>query len=585
MHNYRLAQQRRERFIEGMESEGTVNGGLLAAGISMTAYRQWRTRWPDWAMKVDAIKARKRAEASVPLNMSEKAVGFAQFRLEMFGHESPPFHLEVIKELELLQPGQILLVLFAPLHGKTTLYEDYAGMMLALDPSWMSTIGMNKIDHAKKVLGRIKARMEPESGFARYLAQYGPFRLTGPGANKQIWSAAYFNVAKKPKGSDRDYSIQAVGMTASLASIRTNHLHGDDLQDAQTAAQTSEIERKFRQDWLSRPADEGKTTVFGNRVTDDDVYHRLDSDPDLKRERTGSRGPIMRVIKLPAIVKNDKGEDEPLWPGRWTLDSLDDMRSKVGDDAWLRNWMQTPELVSRNRHFTMDSIGPCLNSGRKLEPIPGSHVWIGFDPAIGSKNAIIAADVSNGIRVTGIREATGLQTNEEIIEQLEMELISQTMMGATIGRVIIESKNFQQGLARDERLLKLSAAYNFELYEHLTGINKWDEDIGVLSMLHTFKAREFDFPWDAHDDHTRTWVQELVNQFYAFRTTADEMRGNRNFRGNKLRQDLVMALWFIWIHWRLNTKVPFANTSGWQTQASMFSYQTPSLIIPVGARV
>jgi hypothetical protein len=583
-HNYEAAKRRRRQFLEGLEAEGTVNGGLKAAGISMTAYRQWRARWPDFANEVDMLKAKAKIgrEETVRKEFGT-AIDFAQFRLEMFDHHSPPFHLEVIKELETMAPGQILLVLFAPLHGKTTLFEDYAGMRLAMDPSWMATVGMNKVDHAKKVLGRIKARMEPDSGFSRYLAKYGPFRLTGPGANKQIWSASYFNVAQKPKGSDRDYSIQAVGMTASLASIRTNHLHGDDLQDAQTAGQTSEIERKFRQDWLSRPADEGRTTVFGNRVTDDDVYWRLSSDKDLTAPRSGGRPPLMRVIKMPCVVRGHQGNLEPLWPGRWTMEALEDMKAKVGDDAWYRNWMQQPEMVSRNRHFTTADIGPCLNSQRKLEPLPGI-VWIGLDPAIGGRNAVIACEVSNGIKVTGMREAEGLQTNEEIIEQVEMELMSQTAQGALVSRIIIEAKNFQAGLARDERLTKLADAYHCELYEHLTGINKWDEDIGVLSMLHTFKSREFDLPWHPDDHYTRDMVQELINQFYSFRTNADEMRGNLKFRGNRLRQDLVMALWFVWIHWRLNTKVPFRSPNGWHTGASMFSYQKPNLIIPVGAR-
>jgi hypothetical protein len=66
------------------------------------------------------------------------------------------------------------------------------------------------------------------------------------------------------------------------------------------------------------------------------------------------------------------------------------------------------------------------------------------------------------------------------------------------------------------------------------------------------------------------------------------MIGNRRFRGNVMRQDMVMALWFIWIHWRMNTKVPVTNEAGWQTRMSgdlRLTPTRPNLIIPVGARL
>jgi hypothetical protein len=451
----------------------------------------------------------------------------------------------------------------------------------------MGTVGMNKIDHAKKVLGRIKGRMEPDGGYSKFVAEQGPFRETGPGARRQIWSAGYFNVHGKPGGSDRDYSMQAVGATSSLASIRTKHLHGDDLQDTNSSGQTDEIERKFRQDWLSRPADEGITTVFGNRVIDDDFYNRLLEDEELRQPRSNGRPPLLRVIQYPALIKDSDGMERPLWPGRWTLESLEDMMFKVKEPAWSRNWLQRPDLVVKNRHFSAENIKPCYTD-RLLTPIPGGICWIGVDPALGGRNCIVAADIATGaIRVTGIREAVGLEQNEQIFDELEAEVVRQKVAGAIVPRVIIESKNFQQGMARDERLLSMANSHGFEVYEHLTGINKWDADIGVLSMLFTMKTKEFDFPY-GDDPHTREMVSQMTNQFYAFRTSADEMIGNRRFRGNVMRQDMVMALWFIWIHWRMNTKVPVTNEAGWQTRMSgdlRLTPTRPNLIIPVGARL
>lgn len=580
------AEKRRKIFLEAVADGNTVAQACTIANVSDSAYRQWRRRYPRFAAQADSVRAATREIKGDPI-VKNSVMGFAQFRKRYFGFDSPPFQLEVIDELQRMAAGSILLVLFAPLHGKTTLFEDYACYELSYDKSWMGTVGMNKLDHAKKVLGRIKARMEPDGGFSKFIAEQGPFRETGPGARKQIWSAGYFNVKGKPGGSDRDYSMQAVGATSSLASIRTKHLHGDDLQDTNSAGQTEELETKFRQDWLSRPADEGKTTVFGNRVIDDDLYQRLIDDEELRQPRSNGRPPLLRVIQYPAVMKNDKGEDVPLWPGRWSLEALEDQMFKVKEPAWSRNWLQRPDLVRKNRHFVAEDINPCLNGERRLEPIPGGICWIGLDPALGGRNCVLAADVATGkIRVTGIRETEGLEQNEQIFDELEAEVVRQKLHGALVARVIIESKNFQLGMARDERLHSMARSHGFEIYEHLTGINKWDADIGILSMLFTMKQREFDFPW-GDDATTREMTTQLRNQFYAYRTSADEMIGNRKFRGNVLRQDMVMALWFIWIHWRMNHKVSAEDLPGWHTDARDFglSPRQPSLIIPVGAQL
>lgn len=583
---FKAAQKRRDIFLQAIMDGSTVPRACTIAGVSDSAYRQWRGRYKDFAATVDAERAAARNRLDMPVQRTNTTLGFAQFREKYFDHFSPPFQLEVIDEMEHMAPGQILLVLFAPLHGKTTLYEDFTNFKFAYDKTWMTTVGMNKVDHAKKVLGRVMGRMDPDGGFAPYRADYGPFRETGPGKRKQIWAATHFNVLGKPPGSDRDYSMQAVGASSSLASVRTRHLHGDDLQDKNTQGQTDQIIEAVRQDWLSRPADEGITTLFGNRVIDDDIYNRLLNDEELRQPR-GNRPPLLRVIQYPCMIKDDKGEDQPLWPGRWTLDALDDMRVKVGEVAFMRNWRQRPDLVVQNRHFTAEHVQGCRNAARKLEPIPGGTCWIGLDPAIGGRNCVMAVDVTSGMKVTGIREEEDLPNNEAIIEELYREVVHQDLHGAQVTRVIIESKNFQAGLARDERLMKMAETHHFEVYEHLTGINKWDADIGVLSMVYNMKNHDFDWPWHPDDPVGREEVAQLENQFYAFRTTAEEMKGHRAFRGNVLRQDRVMALYFVWIHWRLNFHVTSPDAGGWQTDTSEWriSPTSPNLIIPVGARV
>jgi hypothetical protein len=147
----------------------------------------------------------------------------------------------------------------------------------------------------------------------------------------------------------------------------------------------------------------------------------------------------------------------------------------------------------------------------------------------------------------------------------------------TTGRVsdvVVEAMNFQRGLSRDERLMEMQRHYGFATREHLTGLNKYDEDIGVASMVTSFIKGEIELPW-ADDDLTRNEIGELIRQLKAWKPRA---------RGSKLRQDRVMALWFIWILWRNRWKAENVGDVGsaWQRDVPWKGTRM-GLIVPVGA--
>jgi hypothetical protein len=135
--------------------------------------------------------------------------------------------------------------------------------------------------------------------------------------------------------------------------------------------------------------------------------------------------------------------------------------------------------------------------------------------------------------------------------------------------------NFQAGLARDRRLIDMRKHFKFATREHLTGWNKYDENIGIPSMVSSFIAGEIVIPW-ADDPVTRHEMGELVRQLKAWRPKK---------RGNKLRQDRVMALWFVWILWQSRWKrQPEEVTETAITRGVPWSGTKTDLIVPIGAR-
>lgn len=571
---YKESQARKAALLD-LVSEGIpVQEALRDArvGVTYDTYRKWRQRDKHFAAQVDVLRAG--TEAVIP----EFDGSRASFAEKYFGMRYSSFQMMFLNEIDNMPAGNIVMCLWPPEHGKTTTYENYASEQLAKAPDTRLTVASENLNIAKKIVGRVRNRMEPSGPYKQFVRDFGPFKPPSGGNKQQTmaqpWSAQFFNVYKKRDHDERDYSMMALGMGSSIVSTRCDHLHIDDIQSLKTLNQSNQIEDWFRQDALSRPGEHGKTSVVGTRVGEDDFYERIANDPDLDG--------ILKVIRLKAIMTDytDPANpvERPLWPERYTLDMLDRQRRKVGQEAWDRNYMQNPGASGKDATFTDEHIDHCKNPLLSLNhhPTPNSVVYIGLDPALGGINCVIACELGyDKLIIRAIRERANLRTNEEIMQELNA-VVFQMDMTARVTDVVVESMNFQKGLARDERLLEMRDHYGFALREHLTGWNKYDEGIGVASMVTSFIKGEIELPW-ADDDYTRNEIGELIRQLKAWKPKA---------RGNKLRQDRVMALWFVWILWRQRWKAADVDSpSDWRRQGVPWSGTRTGLIIPVGARI
>lgn len=551
-------EQRRSLFLESLANTGLINDACQIAGVTRSAYEKWRQRIPDFAAKADAVRIKALENNGEEI---EEDSSFQSFRREYFEHSSPWFHLRAIEAYEKTPPGNITLILWPPEHGKTTLAEDYFCYKLATNPEFRITVGSEGQDMARKILGRIRTRMEPTGPFPRYVAKYGPFVPQNASGRKtaQAWGADYFNVFKKQRHDERDYSMVSLGWRSKIAGTRTDHLHIDDIQSRVSLNLTDQMFEVFRQDWLTRPGETGRTSINGTRVGEGDFYEQImrEIDPD-----------ILTVIRFPAIVTDDKGEPEPLWPEMFPMEALDRIRRKVGEEAWSRNYMQQPSAASEAT-FTEESIQSCLNPLRSTlhDPPENSTVYIGLDPALGSNNCVIAATPHEGkLKILFVREDVGLTRNEQILGVVEDAVQRCQRNGATVSDVVIEAMVFQKGLSRDERLIEMTERYGFRVREHLTGVNKYDETIGVPSMALSFMRKEIEIPY-ADDAPTRHQADELIRQLKSWRPLK---------RGTKLRQDQVMALWFIWILWRQRKQSFNVDTSQFRYKALPWGKTTSS---------
>lgn len=580
--NYEAAERRRRAFIAHFEEFGSIKDAAVAAGVKVDTYRKWRAATHGFADEVDAIKrdirdrkdqaridglpdpaphvSNQGLKGGLGASRSEfgvedwKKASFKVFRKHYFGMDTPDFQMELVGSYENTEPGRITMILLPPEHGKTTLFEDYATWKLAMNPGFRFTVGSESQPMSRKILQRVKLRMDPEGPFPDFVRTWGPFipqtkgrRATTGNADsgiRQPWGADFFNVYKKRDQDERDYNMVGLGISSQIAGTRTDHLHVDDVMSMNNIGQAASIAQKIRQDWFSRPGQRGLTTFNGTRVAVGDVYEILETELS---ER------VLTVIKMPAIVDRGNGP-EPLWPydettdSGWTMEMLDRQREIVGEEAWARNYMQKP-VNAGSATFNDEDMKAALNPMRSQihDPDPDDGpIVIGIDPSIGGLSAFAVTQFGyDEIKLLESKQEKGLATNQQIFRVLEELIIMHSRSGAIVSDVIIESMAFQKGLIRDEELERLRHVYGFRVIGHLTNNNKYDENIGVPSMATSYAKYEIDLPY-ADDARTRFNTDDFIREHLSWRA---------NVSGARLRQDRLMAFWFCWIEWRKRMRI------------------------------
>lgn len=529
----------------------------MSEPVSAGTYRLWRKRDPEFAVAVDRIRSIRRDSDEAKKNDPEffKKLTFTQKRKRYFGFDTPWFQQATVDAYDKARPGDITLVLMPPEHGKTTLTEDDLTITIADDPNVLITCISESQNMARKMSNRLMRRLSSNGSALQLVVECGPFEpQTGEDAMRQAWSVDAWSVFKSTDKDARDYTFATGGWRSAIAGTRATRLHIDDIQSRRSLEQTSSIWGTFRQDMLSRPGETGTTSINGTRVGEQDFYERMDD------EFRGEK--FYRKIEFPAIIiDNAEGESKPLWEydpisgTGYTMEQLDRLRKKVGEEAWWRNYMQKPQTTSLVV-FSDECIEKSKNTMRSVNhrrnecsTFSNGECWITLDPSIGGINVVAALHPeADKLYLLDIQEDTDLMRNSSIANAIESVVQRVKARGFTTTMLVIEAMAFQKGLMEDEFITDVARRHGMRLESHLTGINKYDENIGIPSMASSFEAGAFDLPYAT--DYDKAVSDQLIAQLRAWKPTRDRITGKLKFkRGNQLRQDQLMAVWFAWIWW------------------------------------
>lgn len=518
------------RILGLVESGLSIGESLRMVGRNRMVYEKWREREPDWAARVTAAAGEG----------SAGALDFVKFRKVMFDRDTPPHHLLMIEAMERAQPDSISLVLAWPEAAKTSLVTDRICWRLADNPDDRIAVISEGQDLARKIINHVAMRMTDREQFGIYLDRYGPFKTEGRVSGKG-WNADWLTVAKA-QNDEKEPSLEARGAGSTLYGGRYDWMVGDDIQSDRNIEATSKLLRYIRQTMLTRATrGEGRTLFVGSRVGPGDIYQTMLDE-----------GMVDQLVKLPAVdrwVDRDehftvakKGSEEkivvnpdcpakPTWD-YWSLEDLAKRRKKVGEDVWARTYMQR-QVSTLAPVFTEQMLETAKDRTRKRGQRDGVDVWCSVDPALDSGVCAFTAvaHTPQKMWVLDILERRDIYRYEDIFEQ-----IGQWSVLYRPSRWIVEQNNFQKGLHQDDRMLALSSKFRFDAYPHQTSRNKNDPVMGVAMMASSFADQEISIPWA--DDAAAELFGALV----------DELRDWRPKRKD-IKQDLVMALWFVWLAW------------------------------------
>lgn len=587
--------ERREKFLESVRAHPGESIGFhcKAVGISTGTYSGWRIKLPDFAAEVTTL----RAAAGVALRGQEKDKiiqrfdgNFVERRLYYFGFHTPWFQQETDRAYTKAKPGDIVLVLQPPEHGKTSFTEDHLTDHIARDKSVRITAISEGQAMARKISSRIMRRLQSGGPAQQLVKECGPFMpQTGEGGARQPWGVDAWSVYGADEFDERDFTFATGGWRSAVAGTRCDRLHVDDIQSKRSLTSTIEMWDIFRQDFLSRPGETGITTLNGTRVGEGDFYETMDD------EFRGES--FYQKIEYPALVIDHvSGELKPLWefdpahPERrgYTLESLERQRRKVGEDAWWRNYMQEPR-TQKFIIFSEEGIAKSKNSLRSMNHnrteiagVTSDEAWLGLDPSIGGRNVVCAVHPSGEkLSLLDMQEDTDLPRNSAIAEAVDQVCRRISGRGWRPTKLVIEAMAFQKGLMEDESILAVAKRHGMRLESHLTGINKYDESIGIPSMASSFESGNIDLPYNT--DFDQAVSDQFIAQLRAWKPVRDKQTGKLKFqRGNRLRQDQLMAFWFCWIWWtELRTNIVPQNLStAFRMSGLPYTPTSTGLLIP-----
>ena len=492
------------------------------------------------AYREDLLTEKEQAEWETPEAALVALETFKGFRDRYFltergkPFETADFHMNWINSiLDAIETGGQQMILSPPRHGKTELLIHFCVWLICRNPNIrIMWVGGNE-DIAKNSVMSVLDTLENNEGiiqdFCGPRGSFKPKTRTG-----KSWSSGGFTVATRTVSGIKSPTMVGLGRGGKILSRDCDIIIADDIEDHSSTVQPSA--RKNTKNWWtttlgSRKEEHTAMVVIGSRQHPDDLYSAL-------LENAAWECIVEEAHSSECMKPEDDIEEHTdcmLWTGFRTYKWLMSRRS----DAQTTGGLNRYEMVYLNKAFQAgamlfrpDVIEACYDYSSRVGDVPqGYRLIAGLDPA-----------------ATGYQAAFLWGVNIDANNDLHMHLVDiENHKGGGISEAhriiqewyeryhcfhwVIEENNFQKAIRQDKTIKELCANTGIVLDGHETYKNKWDDSMGVTTLVPLFEQKQITLPYNDADSQYKTtmYKKQLVN-------FASKSR--------YAKSDLVMASWF-----------------------------------------
>lgn len=264
-------------------------------------------------------------------------------------------------------------------------------------------------------------------------------------------------------------------------------------------------------------ATKGQIVVLGTPQSLIDLLHELEKTPDFVTRR------------YQAVSTNEKGEWlEPLWPQRYSLAELEQIRARVGAVSWSREYMCKP-VNDGSALYPYSIIEPCIDANLPIETRGDGRAeyFLGQDVAVSDKDSADYCAFAVGKRTKGGKlEVVNIERFKGRSTTWQLEHAVNLANSFNFRRAVVEQIGVSYDLANNLIQHPVTATC-FEPFV-TNHANKERILSGVEIML---RNKQIVLPKN----------DELIDELMAFGVKVDA-RGKQTYEGLGRHDDMVMAL-------------------------------------------
>lgn len=411
----------------------------------------------------------------------------SRFEVEWF-HEAIASNLERALKNTIEKKKTRIILSIPPRHGKTDLTSKKF-------PAW----ALGKYPHLKFILSTYGAELSEKIGLGtRDIINQEEYKVIFPGITlrQDVKAKAKWAIAEQKPGGKVQYpggSYTAVGIGGAVTGTGGDIIIMDDPHKDRAEAESKNIRdtvyEYYRSTLYSRLEGYGTVIVIMQRWHTDDLVGRLIEEEEKKRKEGGEYDE-WEIIEFPAIADHDeewngkvvRKKGEALWPSKFPLDVLRNIKEVAGIYNWASQYQQNP-IPTENQEFNegmFQYYEPELLKGKYVS----YHTII--DPAISQKkeadNTVILtiAKEVNGPNVYRVREDAGHFTPQQTIDLI---FLHQAMYTSTVH---LETIAYQLALKYSIIEQQKKNGRYFIVNEIKTSTNK---EVKIRGLLPLYEAR------------------------------------------------------------------------------------------------